>query len=114
MATSIRESVLRVDVLEYGVDAWLHVRPEAHVLVLLLHPLYVRIWELLHLCLHQVKRERGQLLHPSDGDVAVEMLHGPLLHQLVVDLARAEDEFLHVLRVVYRLLVILRDEAFEL
>uniref|UniRef100_A0A146YLN3 Uncharacterized protein n=1 Tax=Fundulus heteroclitus TaxID=8078 RepID=A0A146YLN3_FUNHE len=84
--------------LDGGPDARLHVVVVALVLVLLLTPHQVGVGETLELRLHLVERERGELLNAADGHRVLQASPLPLLGQLVVDLAGAEDQPLHRLR----------------
>mmetsp|Transcript_12259 Transcript_12259/g.16810 ORF Transcript_12259/g.16810 Transcript_12259/m.16810 type:complete len:727 (-) Transcript_12259:1120-3300(-) len=97
-------------------DAGLHEGPRAHVLGLLLAPRHCGVAVLGHLLSQLVPRERGQLLHPHHG-------HGlslrraallALLQQLEVDLAGAEHQLAHLLRVRTDGRVALAEEPHEL
>ena len=80
---------------EGGVDARAHVGPRALIAGLLLAPHNLGVGELRGVRSNAAERERAYLLHARDGDVGQAQL-GSLLKQLVVDLAAAQDEPLHV------------------
>ena len=77
-------------------DVW----PVALVLVLLLRPHDLGVRVLLDLLGDQIPRERVQLLDSRDRHLVVQVTGRALLVQLIVDLATAQNQTLHLLRVL--------------
>ena len=81
-----------------GLSPGLDVRPGAHVLVLLLHPVQLRVTVQVSHHLHQVEGEGADLLDSVDGNLTLEPFVLPLLYEVVVHLASAEQNFGHFRR----------------
>lgn len=95
LTTSIANfSVLHTEVLQCVAQAGLNEGPGTLVLVLLLAPSNLSVRILLELIDKREEWEGRQLLESQDSDVVLAELLA-LLNQVVVDLARAEDDFTH-------------------
>mmetsp|Transcript_33147 Transcript_33147/g.28042 ORF Transcript_33147/g.28042 Transcript_33147/m.28042 type:complete len:365 (+) Transcript_33147:972-2066(+) len=103
---------LLVDRQEGGGESGLNKGPGTHVLRLLLHPHHLGLGVFGGELLHQLERERRNLLERHDGNVVHLLILTPF-HQLVVHLARAEEDALDLVGVLDDLRLSLVDERLE-
>ena len=101
-----------VDLTGGGHDAGEAVRVRSHVLGLLLREHNLSVREPPHVRGDPIERERSDLLNPYQGHVLPALLL-PLGQELVVDLASAEHQSLHLLRVFCDAVVRLVDDPPE-
>mmetsp|Transcript_30257 Transcript_30257/g.80096 ORF Transcript_30257/g.80096 Transcript_30257/m.80096 type:complete len:256 (+) Transcript_30257:113-880(+) len=112
VAPDVRHALGDAGADEGRVDTRLHVAPVAHVLRLLLDPDDLGVGVPPGRVLDAVEGEGADLLHRHEGDALLALL-AAVLEQVVVDLARAQDDAADLLAGLELLLEALRDDALE-